>query len=118
MIGNYEIVIVLTVLCFGLPILYFIRKRKALNPFSILKLTKSFNYALILHIVLAGFFYGLMGYMDTKIYKDGESTDFTDILIETGMTYIIIGAFCYIPGLILLNVLSFFFSRFKTKEVK
>ena len=48
-----------------------------------------------------------MGFMDEKIYSDGQSTDLTDILMNTGMTYTIVGAFFYIPGLIILNIVSF-----------
>lgn len=56
--------------------------------------------------------------MDKKIYSDGQSNNFTDILMNTGMTYTIVGAFFYIPGLILLNLVSFLISRLKTKWVK
>lgn len=115
MTGKYEIAIVLTVLSFGLPVLYFILTKKVLTPFSLRQLTRSFNFALIVQIILAGLFLGLMGYMDKKVYAEGQSTDFTDILMNTGMTYIIVGAFFYIPGLILLNLGSFLISRFKTK---
>jgi hypothetical protein len=115
MTGKYEIAIVLTVLSFGLPVLYFILARKALTPFSFRQLTKSFNFALIIQLVLAGLFLALMGLMDKKIYADGQSTDFTDILMNTGMTYTIVGAFFYIPGLILLNIVSFMLSKLKAK---
>jgi hypothetical protein len=115
MTGKYEIAILLTVLSFGLPVLYFILTRKALTPFSLRQLTKSFNFALIVQIILAGLFLGLMGFMDKKIYAEGQSTDFTDILMNTGMTYTIVGAFFYIPGLILLNIVSFLLSRLKSK---
>lgn|SRR5690554_530727 len=115
MTGKYEIAIVLTVLSFGLPVLYFILTRRALTPFSLRQLTKSFNFALIVQIILAGLFLGLMGYMNKKIYSDGQSNNFTDILMNTGMTYTIVGAFFYIPGLILLNLVSFLISRLKTK---
>lgn len=115
MTGKYEIAIVLTVLSFGLPVLYFILTKKALTPFSLRQLTRSFNFALIVQIILAGLFLGLMGYMDKKVYAKGQNTYFTDILMNTGMTYTIVGAFFYIPGLILLNLVSFLISRFKTK---
>ena len=56
--------------------------------------------------------------MDKQIYAEGQSNDFTDLLMNTGMTYTIVGAFFYIPGLILLNLVSFLVSRLKTKWVK
>lgn len=115
MTGKYEIAIFLTILSFGLPVLYFILTRKALTPFSLRQLTKSFNFALIVQIILAGLYLGLMGFMDKKVYAEGQSTDLTDILMNTGMTYTIVGAFFYIPGLILLNIVSFILSRLNTK---
>ncbi|MCC5944926.1 MAG: hypothetical protein JJT94_08315 [Bernardetiaceae bacterium] len=115
MTGKYEITIALTVLSFGLPVLYFILTRKAFTPFSFRQLTKCFNFALIIQLVLAGLFLALMGFMDKKIYADGQSTDLTDILMDTGMTYTIVGAFFYIPGLILLNIVSFLNTRLRTK---
>ncbi|HLO55298.1 MAG TPA: hypothetical protein VK169_13470 [Saprospiraceae bacterium] len=115
MTGKYEITIALTVLSFGLPVLYFILTRKAFTPFSFRQLTKCFNLALIVQFILAGLFLALMGYMDKKIYTNGNGTDLTDIIMDTGMTFTIVGAFFYIPGLILLNIVSFINTRLRTK---
>ncbi len=115
MTGKYEIVVVLTVLSFGLPVLYFILTRKAFKPFSLRQLTKSFNLALIVHIILAGLFLALMWLIDKKVYGEGVGTDLTDIFMNTGMTYTIVGAFFYVPGLILLNLTSYLISRLGTK---
>jgi hypothetical protein len=115
MTGKYEITILLTVLSFGLPVLYFILTTKAFIPFSLRQLTKSFNLALIVQIVLAGLFLGLMSLIDKKIYGEGRGTDFTDIFMNTGMYYTIVGAFFYVPGLILLNLINYLTARLRTK---
>ncbi len=111
MTGKYEITILLTVLSFGLPVLFFILTRKAFMPFSLRQLTKSLNLALIVQIVIAGLFLGLMLLIDKKIYGEGRETDLTDIFMNTGMTYTIVGAFFYLPGLILLNLINYLTSR-------
>ena len=114
--GKYEITILLTVLSFGLPVLYFILTRKAFfMPFSLKQLTKSLNLALIVQIFIAGLFLGLMLLIDKKIYGEGRETDLTDIFMNTGMTYTIVGALFYVPGLILLNLISYLNSRLRSK---
>ncbi|MFN3639853.1 MAG: hypothetical protein ACK4UK_02950 [Flavobacterium sp.] len=70
---------------------------------------------MIVQLVLAALFLGLMGVMDKKIYAEGHGTDLTDILMDTAMTFTVVGAFFYIPGLIILNIVSFIYSRLKTK---
>jgi len=115
MTGKYEISIALTVLSFVLPVLYFILTRKALTHFSLRQLTKSFNLALIVQLILTGLFLALMGFLDKKIYTDGNGTDLTDIFMDTGMTFTIVGAFFHIPRLILLNIVSFLYARLRTK---
>jgi|GEM_PF-2740439 len=87
MLGKYEISIVLTVLLFALPVLYFILSKKALNPFSFKQLVKSFNLALIVQFILAVILFLFMGYFDNKLYAEGNGTDLTDIFMSTAMTY-------------------------------
>lgn len=113
MTGKYEISIVLTILSFGLPVLYFILTKRALMPFSFKKLTKSFNLALIVQFILAFLYMGIMSYMDKNIYTGGKSTDLTDVFMNTGLTYIVIGAFAYLPCLIVLNIANYIISRLK-----
>lgn len=75
MTGKYEIAIVLTVLSFGLPVLYFILTRRALTPFSLRQLTKSFNFALIVQIILAGIFTNSnRTKIKIKSYKNNQTT--------------------------------------------
>ena len=112
---KYEIAAALTILSFVLPVFYYIFKRKALNPFSLKQLTKCFNFALIVQIILAGLYLGTMWFIDKKLFTEGQSTDLTDILMETGITYTIVGAFFYLPGLILFNIISFFLTRHRTQ---
>jgi hypothetical protein len=116
MIGKYEITVLLTVISFCLPVLYFIMTRKAFWPFSLSQLTKSFNLALIVQIVLGFLFLGLMMLIDKKIYGEGHGTYLTDVFMNTGMTYSVVGVFFYVPGLILLNLISYLNSRLKRNK--
>jgi len=113
MTGKYEISIILTILSFGLPVLYFSLTTKAFLPFSFRKLIKSFNLALIVQIIFAFLYMGMMSYMDKNVYTGGKSTDLTDVFMDTGLTYIVIGAFAYLPSLIILNLVNYLISRLK-----
>ncbi len=44
--------------------------------------------------------------MEINYYTDGNSNDFADTVMEIGLGYIIIGAFVYIPFIILLNIVK------------
>ena len=113
MTGKYEISIVLTILSFGLPVLYFFLIKRIFTPFSFRKLTKSFNLALIVQFILAFLYMGIMFYMDKNIYTGGNSSDLTDVFMNTGLTYIVIGAFAYLPCLIVLNIANYIYSKLK-----
>lgn len=108
--GKYEISIVLTVLLFAIPVLYFLISKKALKPFSFKQLIKSFNLALIIQFILAFLLYSLTVYLNNKIYTEGNGTDLTDIFLNTAMNYTIVGAFLYLPSIVVLNQALFIYS--------
>lgn len=110
---KYEIINMLTILLFGLPIVYFILKRKVFIQFSLKELLKSFNLAFIVQLILAGIFFISIEFLDKTIYVKGAGTDLTDIFMETSKTYLIIGIFCYLPALILLNLIGYLISIIK-----
>lgn len=113
--GKYEISIVLTVLLFAIPVLYFLISKKALNPFSFKQLIKSFNLALIIQFILAFLLYSLTVYLDNKLYAEGNGTDLTDIFVDTTMNYTIVGAFFYLPSIVVLNLALFIYSKLRAK---
>ena len=106
MIYQYGIVILLTVVMFGLPVLIFSKTKRALTPFSFNKLTRAFNFALIPQLALAIIVIATLAYLDQKIYPEGRGTDFTDLIMGTGMTYLIIGAYFYLPSLLIINLIK------------
>lgn len=108
--------IVLTVLSFALPVIYFILKRKALTPFSFRNITKSFNTALIVQLILAVLYIGLALYIDEVYYKGGGNKAYwTDIIIQVAIHFTIIGFYFYLPGLFFLNLIYFINSRLKNR---
>lgn len=61
--------------------------------------------------MLAAFYIYMMGYLEQKYYTEGLVTPHTDIIMSAGLAYIILGTYLYIPGLICLNLFSFFASK-------
>jgi hypothetical protein len=118
MIDNYDIATVFTVILFVFPLLYFIISQKSFYQFSIQKLTKSFNYAFVAQMAIAIIIILLMKLIDNEIYGYEKGNDLTDIFMSTGITYTIIGAFIYIPGLIILNIITFIIMYLKKTRVK
>ena len=118
MIDNYDIATVFTVILFVFPLLYFIISQKSFYQFSIQKLTKSFNYAFVAQMAVAIIIILLMKLIDNEIYGYEKGNDLTDIFMSTGITYTIIGAFIYIPGLIILNIITFIIMYLKKTRVK
>ncbi len=104
--GQYHIVIILTILAFGIPILVYSIYEQTFKYFSLRKLTRLFNLTLIAHLVIAVMLMIIMAYLEKNIYVDGHGTGLTDIIMETGMAYLIIGAFFYLPGLLILNLIN------------
>ena len=45
-------------------------------------------------------------FLEKKHYSNGQGNNLTDICMETGLTYLIIGTFFYIPGLVILNIVN------------
>lgn len=111
MIGNHEIAIILSIISFGLPVLIFMLSTHLFKSFSFKKLTKSFNLALIPQLIFAVIFTCSIYYLEKHVYSDGLGTDKTDIIMGVGLIFLIIGTFCYLPGLIILNIINWLISK-------
>lgn len=106
MITSPAIVFAIVTLLFAVPLLGAMVRVRLFQPFSFGKLVKSFNYAL-----LSWLFMGLASILtlkclESRYYQDGIGTDITDVLMATGTTFLIIGAFYFIPVCIGLNLIN------------
>ena len=105
-VGNIEIVTVLTILLFGLPLVVFSIKTNIFKTFSFGQLTKVFNKALVIQLIIALTLILMTYFFERGFYSNGQGNDLTDICMETAYTYLIIGTFFYLPGLIILNMIN------------
>ncbi|MBW7869754.1 MAG: hypothetical protein H3C39_01700 [Flavobacteriia bacterium] len=90
-------------------------RNKSINPFSFKQLVKSFNLTLIVQFILAIVLLSFAGYLNNKLYAEGNGTDLTDIFMSTAMTYTIVGTFFYLPSIVVLNLALFLYSKLRAK---
>ena len=119
MVKEFDIVTILTILSFGLPVLFYGLKLGLFNKFNFGALTKTFNKAIIVQVVIAIVF-GVLAYaIDKTVYANGHGNSLTSVIMNTALTYIVIGGFFYIPGLILLNLINWIIEKLgKTKSTQ
>lgn len=107
--GDFKIVTFLTVLFFVLPFLWNIHNLKTLQNLSFKNVVIALNNSLIIQGAICVFGIPLsyiMNKFDIFLYQE---------IADALYTYIIIGAFMYLPSLVLLNLLKLIF---KKKNIK
>jgi|GEM_PF-2336825 len=108
-VGHIEIVTVLTILLFAIPIGITLFKIKKIKGLTIQTVTTQLNKAFIVHFIFGLVLAIIAMSLDKIFYKqniDGGS-DLTDIWMELSYTYVVIGLFYYLPALLLLNIVNF-----------
>jgi hypothetical protein len=106
MVPHIEIVTVLTIILFAYPILVYAMKNQILTGLKFSKITKVFNKAIVPQIPNA-IILGVVAFILNKtVYTNGHGTIVTEIVAGTAMTYITVGGFFYIPGLIMINIIN------------
>ena len=99
-VPDIEIVTILVVLFFGLPIIWNARKNGLLKSFNFIGLIKTINKSLITQ--------GLVGLILILLTLLWNSADFKfdSFVAGTTYTYLIIGIFMYLPALGILNLIN------------
>lgn len=110
MLDAYPFSIILTVILFGLPVLYFIIKQSVFASFTLKKLTKAFNYTFIVQLIVGIILLIAMKIWDKNITPQTQLNYMDDVIFYTIWGYIVIGYFIYVPSLIVLNLISFLYS--------
>lgn len=108
--SDYNLSIIVIVLLFLVPVLFFAIKRKAFSPYSFKNLVKSFNRALIAQLVIAVISVGVMFYLDSESYTRG-SNFFTGVIMPGALNFVVIGAFYYLPSVVILNIFAVILSK-------
>jgi hypothetical protein len=109
----------ITVLLFVIPFGLLCIKRKTFKPFTILKLTRTFNRTLIYYGILSVILLATMKIIDVTVYgkADGGGNDITETIIGAAYSYVVIGAFFYLPSVGLLNIINFAIQKFTKHKI-
>lgn len=105
-ITHIEIVTVFTILLFSYPIFVYAVKDHLFEELNFLRATMVFNKGIILQIANALILAIISFILNKTVYANGHGNAMTDIVLGTAMTYIVVGGFFYIPGLIIINIIN------------
>ena len=111
-IGNIEIVTVIVVFIFLIPVLWNFYKDRIFEKFTFIKLIKIFNKSLKIQGVIAVI---IMPF--SWIWNKFDFT-YDYVIAETGYTYIIVGIFMYLPTLGILNFVKLLFEEKNRRLLK
>jgi hypothetical protein len=111
MVGNIEIVTILTILFFGISLLISIFRTDVMKRISLARITRTINHAFVIQVIIGLTFLISMLFLESKYYLNEQENDLRDIFVGTGYTYLMIGLFFYFPGLLLLNIINLIFKR-------
>ncbi|MBC3758534.1 hypothetical protein H7U19_08975 [Hyunsoonleella sp. SJ7] len=99
-VPDIEIVTILVIIFFGLPIIWNARKNGLWKSFNFIGLIKTINKALIIQGVI-----GLILILLTWLWNSADFK-FDSFVAGTTYTYLIIGIFMYLPALGILNLIK------------
>ena len=99
-IGSIEIVTIIVVLIFLIPVLWTFYIRRIFEKFTFIELIKTFNKSLLIQGISA------MALIPFSWIWNKFDFNFDYIIAETAYTYIVVGIFMYLPSLALLNLMK------------
>lgn len=99
-IGNIEVVTVIVVLIFLIPVLWNFYIHRVFEKFSFVELIKTFNKSLIIQGIFA------VALIPFSWIWNKFDFIFDYIVAETVYTYIVVGIFMYLPSLAFLNLIK------------
>ena len=99
---------VITILVFVIPFVLLCIKKSTFRPFTFRKLTVTFNWTLFYYAIISLIFLVTMKIIDVTVYEQegANGNDFTEVVIGVGYSYVVIGAFFYVPTIGLLNLVN------------
>ncbi|WP_264554505.1 hypothetical protein [Flavobacterium sp. N1946] len=104
-VGDIEIVTVLVILLFLIPVVWNIYKTEIFKKFSITRLIKILNKSLIIQVFIVIFLILVNWAWNKANFK------FENIIAGTLYTYLVVGIFMYLPSLGILNLIKFILQK-------
>ena len=111
----------ITVLLFAIPLLWIFIRRKTFKPFTFQKLTTAFNWTLLYYAIFSIILLATMKIVDTTVYGNANSSqgnDISEITIGAAYSYVVIGAFFYLPSIGLINLINWVIRKSNKQGVR
>jgi len=106
---------ILTFLLFAIPLARIAIKEKTFKEINFPKIVMTINLALIVQVLIGLVFAVTMPLID-KSYSTNQSNSFTDLWMDSGIYYLVIGAFFYLPAVLILNISNWIKRRQKNAK--
>jgi hypothetical protein len=74
------------------------------------------NKSLLIQIIVGIILLPNMYILSEQFYRNSDGNILTDIVINVGFCYVVIGMIYYIPGIIILNIIKFCINQIRGKN--
>ena len=107
---------VIVVLLFIIPIFVKAYQNSLLKSLTFNNFVRVLNKSLLIQIIVGIILLPTMFILDKQFYRNSDGNILTDLVINVGFCYIVIGVFYYIPGIIILNIIKFCINKIRGKN--
>ena len=107
---------VIVVLLFIIPIFVKAYQNSLLKSLTFNNFVRVLNKSLLIQIIVGIILLPTMFILDKQFYRNSDGNILTDLVINVGFCYIVIGVFYYIPGIIILNIIKFWINKIRGKN--
>lgn len=109
-VSDIGLVTIITILLFGLPILWSAKKKGLWSSFSFVRLLKSLNISLLIQVIV-----GLILILVNWLWNLSKF-EIPSLLGGTTYTYLVIGLIIYLPTMVVLNLLNLLLKNVSNKK--
>ena len=106
---------VIVVLLFIIPIFFKVYENSLLKSLTFNNLVRVLNKSLLIQIIVGIVLLPTMFILSEQFYRNFDGNIFTDLVINVAFCYVVIGALCYIPGIVILNIIRSCINRIRGK---
>lgn len=111
MYSHFPIAVILVVLLLAIPVILIAIKHSVFRSFSLSGLTRVLNKAFLFQVLIGLAITIGTVVMNKTVNWDEDENTVAAIFIETAYTYVVIGAFMYFPGLVLINLITWIVNK-------
>ncbi len=107
---------IVVVLLFIIPIFIKAFQNRLLKSLTFNNFIRVLNKSLLIQIIVGIILLPNMYILSEQFYRNSDGNILTDIVINVGFCYVVIGMIYYIPGIIILNIIKFCINQIRGKN--